>query len=122
MVDEKKIQALPVNTFNAEAASSPARSLQCFSVQIPVVAYSHEVPLQISSMPTQTEKDVKILSVCENDAVGVRKTVGSICTRSTTNSTCSFKESRNEKYPFDSNELLSVIYIANLYCLFYIAR
>lgn len=109
MVDEKRIHALPINTFNVEAASSPAQSLQCFSVQIPVVAYSHEVPLQISSMPMQMEKDVKMLSVCEND--GVRKTVGNIRTRST-KSMCSFKESRNEKYPLDSNELLSVIYIA----------
>lgn len=85
MVDEKKIHALPLNI---ETTCLPA---QCCSVQIPVLA-CRDVPLS-----TQMEKDVKMPSIREKN--GVRETVG----------TNSFRKSRNEKYPLDSNELLSII-------------
>lgn len=105
MVDEKKIHALPINTLNTEATSSA----QCYSVQIPVVAY-HNVPLHISSMPTQMKKDVKIQSVCQNDSVKDEEIIGNIYVKSV-NSMYSFRESRNEKYPLDGDELFG-----NLYC------
>ncbi|XP_071567141.1 uncharacterized protein [Temnothorax nylanderi] len=99
MVDEKKIHALPINSFNIEATCSSAPAPASASVRVPaypVVAYR-----DISRMPTQMEKDVKMPSMCEND--GARETVGNICTRSTI-SMCNLKESRNEKYPLDDVE------------------
>lgn len=102
MVDEKKIHALPINTLNIEATCSSA---QCYSVQIPVVAY-HNVPLQISSIPKQMKENVKISSspiVCHDDSIKDGVTVGNIYAKSA-NSMYSFEESGNEKYPLDSNE------------------
>ncbi|KYQ49499.1 hypothetical protein ALC60_11428 [Trachymyrmex zeteki] len=81
MVNEKRIHALPINPVNIETASLSAQSLQCYSVQIPVVAY-RDIPLQISSMPTQMEKDVKMQSVCQNDSGKGREVVGNIYTES----------------------------------------
>lgn len=119
MVNEKRIHALPINTVNREAVPSSAQSLQCYSLQIPVVAY-RDVPLQISSMLTQMEEDIKIPSMCENDVHGVKneEAAKNICTSReiprATGSTYSFKESKNEIYPLDSNELLSIICICSL--------
>jgi len=108
MVNEKRIHALPINPVNIETVSSSVQSLQCYSVQIPVVAY-RDTPLQISSMLTQMEKDVNMPSVCQNDSVKGREIVGNVCTESMKNisSMHSFKESKNEKYPLDSNISLS---------------
>ncbi|XP_024869838.1 uncharacterized protein LOC112453350, partial [Temnothorax curvispinosus] len=96
MVDEKKIHALPIDSFNVEATCLSAPAPASAPVRVPVVAYR-----DISRMPTQMEKDVKMPSMCENDAA--RETVGNICTRSTI-SMCNLKESRNEKYPLDDVE------------------
>jgi len=109
MIDEKRIHALPINALNTEAVSSSVQSLQCYSVQIPIVAY-RDVPLQISSTHMQIEKDVP--SVCQNgNNVKDGEIVGNcICTRSTS-AICSTRESRNEKYQLDSNELLFITII-----------
>jgi len=110
MIDEKRIHALPINTLNTEAVSSSVQSLQCYSVQIPIVAY-RDVPLQISSTHMQIEKDVQVPSVCQNgNSVKDGEIVGNICTRSTS-AIRSTRESRNEKYQLDSNELLFVTII-----------
>lgn len=112
MVDEKKIHALPINALNIEAAaSSNVQPLQRYSVQIPVVAY-HNVPLQISNMPKQTQEGIKI--ECQSDRVKDREFVGNIYDPVSTlaNSTYDSKESENEKCPFNGNELFAIIYIA----------
>jgi len=107
MIDEKRIHALPINALNAEAISSSVQSLQCYSVQIPIVAY-RDVPLQLSSTHIQTEKDVEVPSVCQNgNSVKDGEIVGNICTRSTS-AIRSSGESMNEKYQLDSNELLFI--------------
>ncbi|KAM0735634.1 hypothetical protein ACS0PU_010782 [Formica fusca] len=101
MVDEKKIHALPINTLNIEAAaSSNMQPLQCYNVQIPVVAY-HNIPLQISNMPKQTQEGIKI--ECQSDSVKDREFVGNIYDPVSTlaNSTYDSKESENEKCPFN---------------------
>ncbi|XP_011647375.1 uncharacterized protein LOC105433662 [Pogonomyrmex barbatus] len=105
MVDEKKIHALPISTLNIEAdSSSPKQSLQCYSVQIPVIAY-HNVPLQLSDNLKQIGKDIKILSAYQNNNVKDREAVGNICTRSTlTNLMHSSKKSGNQRYLFDNVE------------------
>lgn len=109
MVDEKKIHALPINAFNIEAAaSSNVQPLQCYSVQIPVVAY-HNVPLQISNIPTQ--ESIKI--ECQNDSMKNREYVENICDPVSTlaNSSYDSKESENEKCLFNGNKLFAIIYI-----------
>ncbi|XP_018357292.1 PREDICTED: uncharacterized protein LOC108757310 isoform X2 [Trachymyrmex septentrionalis] len=109
MVNEKRIHALPINPVNIETASSSAQPLQCYSVQIPIVAY-RDTPLQISSMLTQMGKDVNMPSVCQNDSVKDRETVGNVCTESlkSINSVHSFRESKNEKYPLDNNAVFNI--------------
>lgn len=104
MVDEKKI--LPINTFNIEAAaSSDVQPLQCYSVQIPVVAY-HNVPLQISNISRQMQENIKI--ECQSDRMKDRESVGNIDPASTlANSIYDSKES--EKYPLNGNELFAII-------------
>ncbi|XP_018374140.1 PREDICTED: uncharacterized protein LOC108768263 [Trachymyrmex cornetzi] len=105
MVNEKRIHTLPINPVNIETASSATQSLQCCSVQIPVVAY-RDTPLQISSMLMQMEKDVNMPSVCQSDSVKGREIVGNVCTESmkSISSMHSFRESKNEKYPLDNIE------------------
>ncbi|XP_070151127.1 uncharacterized protein [Polyergus mexicanus] len=101
MVNEKKIHALPINALNIEAAaSSNVQPLQCYSVQIPVVAY-HNVPLQISNMPKQTQEGIKI--ECQSDSVKDQEFVGNIYDPVSTlaNSTYDSKESENEKCLFN---------------------
>ncbi|EFN70728.1 hypothetical protein EAG_06611 [Camponotus floridanus] len=96
MVDEKKI--LPINAFNIEAAaSSDVQPLQCYSVQIPVVAY-HNVPLQISNISKQMQENIKI--ECQSDRMKDRESVGNIDPASTLiNSIYDSKEP--EKYPLN---------------------
>ncbi|XP_011051067.1 PREDICTED: uncharacterized protein LOC105144087 isoform X1 [Acromyrmex echinatior] len=103
MVNEKRIHALPINPVNTETASSSAQSLQCYSIQIPIVAY-RDTPLQISSMLTQMEKNVNMPSVCQNDSVKGQEIVGNVCTESmkSISSVHNFRESKNEKYPLDN--------------------
>lgn len=93
MVDEKKIHAVPINI---EAA--PAQSLQCYSVQIPVVTYCN-VPLQIPNIPTQIPENIKIPG-CQNDSAKRREIIENTCAMpfALTNSTCNSKESRDERY------------------------
>lgn len=115
MVDEKKIHALPINALNIEAAaSSNVQSLQCYSVQIPVVAY-HNVPLQISNIPRQTQEGIKI--ECQSDSMKNREFVGNICDPVSTlaNSTYDSKESENEKCLFNGNKLFAIIYIVYIH-------
>lgn len=101
MVDEKKV--LPINAFNIEAAaSSDVQPLQCYSVQIPVVAY-HNVPLQISNISKQMQENVKI--ECQSDRMKDRESDGNIDPASTlANSIHDSKESE-EKYSLNGNEL-----------------
>ncbi|XP_072757064.1 uncharacterized protein [Anoplolepis gracilipes] len=99
MVDEKKLHALPINALNIEAAaSSNTQLLQCYSVQIPVIAY-HNVPLQISNIPRQMQENIKL--ECQSDSLKDRESVGNIYDPVSTlaNSTYGSKESENEKCP-----------------------
>lgn len=102
MVDEKKI--LPINAINiGAAASSDVQPLQCYSVQIPVVAY-HNIPLKISNISRQ--ENVKI--ECQSDRTKDKEFVGNIDPASTlTNSVYDSKES--EKYSLNGNELFATI-------------
>lgn len=109
MVDEKKI--LPINAINiGAAASSDVQPLQCYSVQIPVVAY-HNVPLQISNISRQMQENVKI--ECQSDRTKDREFVENIDPASMlTNSVYDSKES--EKYSLNGNELFAIICIVYL--------
>ncbi|XP_011860409.1 PREDICTED: uncharacterized protein LOC105557704 [Vollenhovia emeryi] len=107
MVDEKKIHALPIDTLEAAAAASSSspvslQSLQCYSVQIPVVTYRRDVPSQISTTHTRVGKDIEMLSVCENDGDKTRENIRARSIH--TNSTCSLNKPTNEKYPLDRTE------------------
>ncbi|KAL0108831.1 hypothetical protein PUN28_014150 [Cardiocondyla obscurior] len=62
---------LPINTFNTEPVSSPIQpSLQCYNLQIPVVAYRDvSLPISSTNMPIQVE-NIKLTSACnENNGV-----------------------------------------------------
>lgn len=103
MVDEKRI---PIDTLNIETTSLPA---QCYNVPIPIVA-CRDLPSSSICIPMQMEKEkekAKMPSMCEKNGVRETRTVGNIRTRSTSSMySLVYSKSRNDKYPFDSNELL----------------